>query len=201
MLGEDDAEDGVVERLARELRDHPLAEMAVRRMADVMAGRDRDREPAVEPELFMGILYYDRGETKRAEDIFEALYEKNPSEGLADIVTLLYWARFQDFRQGLMWAERLPDGFLKEFWKAAFLGSLGRHIEALEVAKKLPAMKPDAALGAFFAAVAYMNAGDFKKAEALARRARGLAPKKVEKQMLADFPELEELNVPMIGRK
>lgn len=31
--------------------------------------------------------------------------------------------------------------------------------------------------------------------------ALGLAPKKVEKQMLADFPQLEEFNAPMIGSK
>ncbi len=135
------------------------------------------RPGAVEPELFMGMLYRLRGEIDRADEVFESLWEREPTDDIAYMVALLHWARFHDFRRGLKWAERVKDEFHRELWRSSFLNGLGYSREALESARRLPELNPDAALGHFLAALAFINARDVQRGEELARRAAELAPK------------------------
>lgn len=132
---------------------------------------------AVEPELFMGIIRHAQGDEETAERVFNSLYDRDPSEDLIHAVTMLYWARFQDFRRGLKWAERLEESFFKDLWRTSFLSGMRRNAEALEFAKRLPELNPNAALGFFLAATSHLNAGEVERGEELARRACQLAPR------------------------
>ena len=135
------------------------------------------RPGAVEPELFTAISYYLEGDRERADGLFDKLYLKNPSEDLAYTVTMLFWARFQDPQRGLKWSERLEPGFHQEFWRANFLNSAGRSLEALEIARELPRLKPQAALAHFVTALICITNGELEEGEHAAREAQRLAPK------------------------
>ncbi|HEU5395224.1 MAG TPA: tetratricopeptide repeat protein, partial [Candidatus Methylomirabilis sp.] len=155
------------------------------------------RRGAVEPELFEACTWYAEGNPKRAEEIFESLFRRRPSDDVAAWVTQIYWVRFRDPERALVWAERQGPGWLREFWRAACLTSLGRNAEAIEVAKRLPDLNPDAALSHFMAAVALLSAGEYDRAAEHAARAvegapRSAAPREVLAGACAALGKSEE---------
>ncbi|MCZ6796144.1 MAG: protein kinase [Planctomycetota bacterium] len=135
------------------------------------------RSRAPEPELLLGFTYYRQGDEERAEEIFEELYRKadDPAD-VANYLVMLYLARFGDAVRALRWADRMPPGYFRKLWKAQCLFMTGRAADAVDIARELPTLKPDAVLSYIVAAGSLLATGGHDEAETMCREAIRVAP-------------------------
>jgi len=135
------------------------------------------RRGAIEPELFEGYACYAMGDPQGAEEVFEKLHGRTPSDEVAAWVAQIYWVSFHEWEKALTWAERQGPGWTRELWRASCFARLGRAAEAVDAARKLRELGPDAALSYFMSAVASLGANDNAAAAEMARKAMEKAPR------------------------